>query len=97
MANTIESRVARICERLKSAAQSALDSMIYAIEDLEYIAEANPDREDIQACLAELKSTNKANENVSWVTANKWAEHFDGINPATDEDGEKSPAADTDK
>lgn len=97
MANTIESRVASICERFKSAAQSALDSMGYAIEDLEYIAEANPDREDIKACLAELKSTNKANENTNWVTANKWAEHFDGINPVTEEGGEKKPAAATEK
>ncbi len=97
MANTIESRVASICERFKSAAQSALDSMSYAIEDLEYIAEANPDREDIQACLAELKSTNKANENTNWVTANKWSEHFDGINPVTEEDGEKKAATATEK
>lgn len=97
MANTIESRVSSICERFKSAAQSALDSMGYAIEDLEYIAEANPNREDIQACLAELKSTNKANENTNWVTANKWAEHFDGINPVTEDGGENKPATDTAK
>lgn len=96
MANTIDARVARICERFKSNAQSALNAMAYDIEDLEYIAAENPDREDIQACLAELKATNKAGENTSWVTANKWAEHFDGIESTADGD-EESADTDTDK
>lgn len=96
MANTIEARVSRICERFKSNAQSALNSMAYDIEELEYIAAENPDREDIKACLAELKETNKASENTNWVTANKWAEHFDGINPI-EEGGETKPTTATEK
>lgn len=97
MTNSVDARVSSICERFKSAAQSALDNMAYAIEDLQYIAEANPDREDIQACFAELKATNKANENQNWVTANKWSEHFDGITPATEEGGDDKTAAATKK
>ena len=92
MEQNIDSRMSRLCNRLMSCAQSVLDTQNFVLEEMEYILNENPDREDIRACIEEIKAKNKASESENWVTANKWSEHFDGIGgePAEDtEDTEK--------
>ena len=76
---SIDTQMSRLCGRLMSTAQNALDAINYALEEMEYIAEQNPDREDIRACIEEIKKQNKGNESANWAAANHWSEHFDGI------------------
>lgn len=89
MERNIDNVMSRICTRIMSAAQNALEAICYALEEMEYAAEANPDREDIRACIDEIKATNKANESANWAAANHWGEHFDGIG-APEEEAEET-------
>lgn len=82
----IDTTMSRLCTRLMSTAQSSLDAQQYAIEEMEYLFEQNPDREDIRACIEEIKAKNKANESENWATANHWGEHFDGIGSSDEEE-----------
>lgn len=88
MERNIDGVMSRLCNRLMSCAQSALDAQNYALEEMEYILNENPDRDDVRACIEEIKAKNKASESENWATANHWAEHFDGIGgePAEDTD-----------
>lgn len=88
MARSIDGAVSRLCGRLMSTAQNALDAINYALEEMEYIAEQNPDREDIRACIEEIKKQNKGSESANWATANHWSEHFDGIDTGGGETAE---------
>lgn len=90
MERNIDNQMSRLCNRLMSVAQSALDSQQYIIEEMEFIAEQNPEREDVKACIAEVKAKNKASESENWTTANHWGEHFDGI--STEEEPADKPA-----
>lgn len=76
--------MARCCNRLMSAEQQALDALSYALEEMEYLAQQHPDREDIRACIEEIKSKIKADEAKHWAICNHWGEHFDGIAPHED-------------
>lgn len=89
MSRSIDGAMSRLCGRLMSCAQNALDTINYVLEEMELIAGQNPDREDIQACIDEIKAKNKASESQNWATANHWSEHFDGIDTG---DGEEEPA-----
>lgn len=82
---SIDSQMSRLCGRLMSTAQNALDAQNYVLEEMEYIADANPDREDIRACIDEIKKQNKASESVNWAAANHWSDHFDGVAGKDDE------------
>lgn len=89
MEKSIDNRMSRLCGRLMSSAQIARDQVEYALEEMEYIVESNPDREDVRACVEEIKAKNKASESANWATANHWSEHFDGIDAtAAQEDDE---------
>lgn len=79
MSRSIEGSISRLCGRLMSCAQTAFDTINYVLEEMEFLAEQHPEREDISACIGEIKSQNKANETANWATANHWGEHFDGI------------------
>lgn len=104
MERSVDNRMSRLCGRLMSSAQIARDQIEYVLEEMEYIAESNPDREDVQSCLAEIKTKNKGGESENWATANKWSEHFDGIDAPTaenddeakEEDEQESTQKDTD-
>ncbi len=95
---SIDSYMSRLCGRLMSTAQNALDAMNYALEEMEEIAAENPEREDIRACIDEVKKQNKASESANWAAANHWSDHFDGIagteGEAPDEDNEGSAEED---
>lgn len=86
MARNIDNAMSRLCNRLMSCAQSALDTQQYILEEMEYLSEQNPDREDIKACVEEIKAQNKASESQNWATANSWGEHFDGISETEKEE-----------
>lgn len=88
MEQNIDSRMSRLCNRLMGCAQSALDAQNYALEEMEYILNENPDRDDVRACIEEIKAKNKASESENWATANHWAEHFDGIGGEETDDTE---------
>lgn len=68
----IDHYMSRLNERLMSCAQRALD-------DMNNMAEQHPEREDIRACIDEVKTKNKKAITESWATANHWSEHFDGL------------------
>jgi hypothetical protein len=91
MERNIDDRMSRLCGRLMSVAQNARDAQEYILEEMEYIAEANPDREDVRACIEEIKSKNKASESVNWTVGNHWSEHFDGISATEKEPQEETP------
>lgn len=76
---TTDNSMSRLCNRLMSCAQQSLDQLQYIIDDMEYTLAQNPEREDIKACIEDVKSKIKANESVNWTTANHWGEHFDSI------------------
>ena len=62
-------------------------------------ADDNPEREDIKACVAEIKAKSKKALAECWAAANHWSEHFEGLSNGekTDDDPtEKKPADDTD-
>ena len=79
MANSIDNRMSRLCGRLMSVAQNARDLVEYILEEMQYIAEANPEREDVRACIDEVKSKTKTGESENWATANHWSEHYAGL------------------
>lgn len=79
MEHSADNRMSRLCGRAMTVAAGARDSLEYILEEMEYIAEANPEREDIKACVDEIKTKCKAGESENWAAANKWSEHFDGI------------------
>ncbi|MDE6473605.1 MAG: hypothetical protein K2L70_00700 [Clostridia bacterium] len=72
MPNNIDRYMSRLNERLMSCAQRALD-------DMNNIAEQRTEREDIRACIEEIKTKNKKAITESWATANHWSEHFNGL------------------
>ncbi len=86
MANSIDNRMSRLCGRLMTIAQNARDSAEYILEEMEYVAEANPEREDVRACIDEVKAKIKSGEAENWATANHWSEHFDGISDTEEAD-----------
>ena len=79
MPNNIDRYMSRLNERLMSCAQRALDEMNYLLDDMNNMAEQHPEREDIRACIDEVKTKNKKAITESWATANHWSEHFDGL------------------
>ena len=86
--DNIENAMSRLCNRLMGAEQQALDTLNYTLDEMEYLARENPDRDDIRACIEEIKEKVKADESDHWARCNKWAEHFDGIAPAEKDDDE---------
>lgn len=94
MSRSIDGTMSRLCGRFMSCAQNALDAQNYALEEMEYLAEQNPDREDIRACIDELKQQNKASESANWATADHWSEHFDGIDAGDGNGGEETGTTD---
>ena len=99
MEHSADNRMSRLCGRAMSVAASARESLEYVLEEMEYIAEANPEREDIKACVAEIKAKSKKALAECWAAANHWSEHFEGLSNGekTDDDPtEKKPADDTD-
>jgi len=95
MEHSADNRMSRLCGRAMSVAAGARDSLEYILEEMEYIAEANPEREDINACVDEIKTKCKASESENWAAANKWSEHFDGISTdSSDADSDSDGDAD---
>ncbi len=98
----IDKHMGRLNERVMSGAQHALDELDYALDEMEAAAEGNPDREDIKACVAEVKAKSKKALAECWAAANHWSEHFDGLNNGEkaekDDPSEKKeqPAEETD-
>lgn len=95
MERTVDNKMSRLCGRLMSVAQNARDQIDYILEEMEYIADSNTDREDVRACIDEIKSKNKTGESENWAAANHWSEHFDSID-TTDAEGKKEPEKETD-
>ncbi len=83
----IDHYMSRLNERLMGTSQSALDSVNYLLDDMNAIAEQNPEREDIRANISEVKSKIKKALTDCWAIANHWSEHFDGL------DGGKTDSA----
>ncbi len=83
---SIERSMARLCNRLMENAQTSLNELTYTLDEMAYNAEQNPEREDIQACMQEIKEKIKSSVSEHWAILNKWAEHFDGISEADEED-----------
>lgn len=98
MANELERYMSRANERLMSCAQRTLDELGYILDDMERIADQCPGREDVRACIDEVKV--KANKAMTecWAAANHWSEHFDGLggNEDTDSGEEDEPTKDAD-
>ena len=95
MEHSADNRMSRLCGRAMSVAAGARDSLEYILEEMEYIAEANSEREDIKACVDEIKTKCKASESENWAVANKWSEHFDGISTdSSDADSDSDGDAD---
>ena len=97
----IDKHMSRLNERVMSGAQHAIDELGYALDEMEAAADGNPEREDIKACLAEVKAKSKKALAECWAAANHWSEHFDGLSKGerTDFDPtkkEKKPAEKTD-
>ena len=90
MANNIDRFMSRANERLMSCAQRSLDEINYIIDDMESMAEQCPEREDIRACVDEVKNKVKKATTESWVTANHWSEHFDGLGGSEESDSDKT-------
>ena len=84
--DNIETAMSRLCNRLMGAEQQALDTLTYTLDEMEYLAQQNPDREDIKNCIEEIKTKIKADEAVHWTIANRWSEHFDGIQTDSEDD-----------
>lgn len=92
----IDNKMSRLCGRLMSNAQMARDAQEYILEEMQYVAEQNPDREDVRACIEEIKQKCKSAESENWAIGNHWGEHFDGISPVSDKenDTEEQPKDD---
>ena len=92
MANNVDRYMSRTNERLMSCAQRTLDEIGYNLDDLESIAEQHSERDDIRACIAEIKEKGKKAATEMWAAANHWSEHFDGL--SGNEKDEKETEAD---
>ena len=79
MANNTDRFLSRVNARIMSCAQRTLDEIGYTLDDLESLAEQHLDRDDILACIAEIKEKGKKAATELWTTANHWSEHFDGL------------------
>lgn len=77
--NNIDRYMSRQNERLMSCSQRMLDELGYILDDMESVAAQHPEREDIRACINEVKAKTKQAATESWVAANHWSEHFDGL------------------
>lgn len=101
MSNNIDRYMSRLNDRLMSSAQQALNDVGYTLDEMEQIAAEHPEREDIRACIDEIKSGNKVKASEAWAIANHWSEHFDGIDGGEDDDcddkGEPTEDTDNDK
>lgn len=86
MSNNIDRYMSRLNDRLMSSAQQALNDIGYTLDEMEQIAAEHPEREDIRACIDDIKSGNKAKASEAWAIANRWSEHFDGISGGEDTD-----------
>ena len=97
--NHIDSYMSRLNDSVMSGAQHAIDELNYALDEMQMAADDNPEREDIKACVAEIKAKSKKALAECWAAANHWSEHFEGLSNGekTDDDPtEKKPADDTD-
>lgn len=94
MSNNIDRYMSRLNDRLMSSAQQALNDIGYALDEMEMAAENAPEREDIKACIAEVKIKSKKALTECWAAANHWSEHFDGIGTG-DSGADKDTTADT--
>jgi hypothetical protein len=90
----IDVSMTRLCNRLMGAEQQALDTLTYALDEMEYQAEQHPDRDDIRNCIEEIKNKIKADEAEHWAIANRWGEHFDGIAPDESDSDDESDEVD---
>lgn len=100
MNNKIDRYMSRLNDRLMASAQQALNDVGYALDEMECIAAEHPERDDIRACIDEIKNGNKAKASEAWAIANRWSEHFDGISvddDATDEPKDEPPASEADE
>lgn len=94
MNNNIDRYMSRLNDRLMASAQQALNDIGYALDEMEQIATEHPEREDIRACIDEIKNGNKVKASEAWAIANHWSEHFDGIGTG-DSGADKDTTADT--
>ena len=95
MNNNIDRYMSRLNDRLMASAHIG-----YTLDEMEQIAAEHPERDDIRACIDEIKNGNKAKASEAWVIANRWSEHFDGISgddDATDEPKDEPPASEADE
>ena len=90
----IEQSMTRLCNRLMENAQGSLNELTYTLDEMSYNAEQSGKREDIEACMKEVKEKVKSSVAEHWAILNKWAEHFDGITPPDESDGEQKTADD---
>lgn len=79
MVNTLDIRLSRLCNRLKAVAQQSQDTITDILEELVWMLDSNPGREDISAFAEDIKKTIKADGSDHWKLADKWSSHFDGI------------------
>lgn len=94
--SNIDSYMSRLNDRVMSGAQHAIDELNYALDEMQMAADENPEREDIKACVAEVKEKSKKALAECWAAANHWSEHFEGLNngekPNDDPTEKKKPA-----
>lgn len=94
--SNIDSYMSRLNDRVMSGAQHAIDELNYALDEMQMAADENPEREDIKACVAEVKEKSKKALAECWAAANHWSEHFEGLNngekPNDDPTKKKKPA-----
>ncbi len=79
----LEQSMARILNRLMENAQTSLNEITYALDDMSYYDDKL--REDVDTCKTEIKEKVKASVAEHWVILNKWAQHFDGITEPEEE------------
>ena len=95
--NHIDSYMSRLNDRVMSGAQHAIDELNYALDEMQMAADDNPEREDIKACVAEIKAKSKKALAECWAAANHWSEHFDGISEPDSEPSEEADDSTEDK
>ncbi len=93
MNNNIDRYMSRLNDRLMSSAQRALDDIGYTLDEMEQLAAERPEREDIRACIDEIKNGNKATTSEAWAIANRWSEHFEGVSGDDEYDARKDEQA----
>jgi hypothetical protein len=94
--SNVDTAMSRLCNRLMGATQNMLDTLTYTLDEMEYLSQQNPGREDIESCIEEVKTKIKAQESSHWVSLNNWGEHFDGVNPEDEKESEESEKEDDD-